>query len=180
MIQVKDRISSWIDQRKNVKEDSEEQLEWAANVVEYVSYMWKNTTVRNGAKRGITLPLKKEILIFGPRFLPPAYMHLRKRNATPNIVPKVAYLKPLHIVHPFYYPNLNICPQCQSQETSWQGWTTSGHREVHGLQREETALGYQLECKDCKKDSGTKTYCFATTNMTFWAKKEHWSIPREC
>lgn len=165
-----------------------EQLEWAANVVQYVNHVYTATNVRGKGKKGEppSPDLKKEIPIFGPRFLPPTYMHIQKHSSTSTILPAPAYLKPLHIVHPFYYPDLAKCPQCASEKVSWQGWTTTGYREVHGVRREETALGYQLECEPCKERfSRTKNatekgvFCLATTNAKFWEKKEHWDVPRQ-
>jgi hypothetical protein len=70
----------------------------------------------------------------------------------------------------------------------WDGWTTTGHRDVHGMKEEETVLGYQLICRQCEiryshaKDNiggENRSYCFATTNPTFWQKWEHWKIPRK-
>jgi hypothetical protein len=64
----------------------------------------------------------------------------------------------------------------------------SGHRDVHGIRQEETAIGYQLVCKACKKQHSavdkskqghSTSYCFATTNASFWGKWEHWEIPRK-
>ena len=122
----------------------------------------------------------------GPRFLPPTYTQIRKRNVTPVYQPTTAYLKPLNIIHPVYFDNISQCPKCDSTNTHWDGWTTTGHRDLHGVREEETALGYQLNCKDCEsqhRDSHTKggkdSYCFATTNVLFWEKWEHWAIPRQ-
>jgi hypothetical protein len=68
----------------------------------------------------------------------------------------------------------------------WDGWTTSGHRELHGVQEEETVIGYQLICKPCeaqfsrtKGSSDKGSFCFATTNPIFWKNWEHWAIPCE-
>jgi hypothetical protein len=110
------------------------------------------------------------------------------RHPTPNIEPEIAYLKPLNIIHPFYHEFLAKCPECDSTEVRWDGWTTAGHRGIHGVREEETALGYQLVCKPCEArfsrakgscgaDEGS--YCFATTNPLFWKKWEHWAIPRK-
>jgi hypothetical protein len=141
--------------------------------------MYKATTVRGSPRNGSVAPvLRKEVPLLGPRFLPPSYLHIKKRNSTPNIVPASAYLKPLHIVHPFYYPELSKCPQCHSDNILWDGWNTAGHREVHGVYREETTLGYQLKCTPCRDTLQPGGYCFATTNAKFWANKEHWEIPR--
>jgi hypothetical protein len=178
-------VNAWTKAR-TTQTDNPRQLEWASNVVEYVSYVFKATTVRAGTKKGTGPPcLMKEVPILGPRFLPPGYTHLQNRISTPLIEPKTAYLKPINIVHPLYYPDIAKCPECCSENTSWQGWTATGHREVHGVRRKETALGYQLECKDCKPEKGVRShnaapsYCFATTNTSFWKKTEHWEIPRE-
>jgi hypothetical protein len=109
------------------------------------------------------------------------------------------YLRPLNVVHPFYYPSLARCPQCCGTNIVWEGWTGTGARDVHGVKLEEAALGCQLRCKDCKEmrqenrdsqmapesdddseaEQGAVGYCFATTNVSFWGKQEHWQIPRE-
>jgi hypothetical protein len=176
---VRKRVEGW-KKFRTAQSDDPEQLNWAANIVQYVNYIHKATTIRGGAKDGKALPiLRKEVPFLGPRFLPPSYLHAQKRSATPNILPGPAYLKPLHIVHPIYYPHLARCPQCNSDNVHWDGWTTGGHREVHGVNREETALGYQLKCQSCRDISEDGAYCFATTNPTFWKGKEHWEVPRE-
>lgn len=148
--------------------------------------MFKKTaaTSETGSKKKL-VPLRKEVPILGPRFVPPEYLHLEKRNPTPKIIPGVTYLKPLHVVHPFYYPNLKQCPQCdETEDVSWQGWAGTGYREVHGLHREETAIGYQLECAKCKDKkkevNGEGVYCIASTSIKFWARRAHWEIPSEC
>jgi hypothetical protein len=63
----------------------------------------------------------------------------------------------------------------------WDGWTATGARDVHGVRREERALGYQLRCKPCRTKYGKggsnekeKGSCFATTNKFFWEKWEHY------
>jgi hypothetical protein len=186
-MKVQNRVDGWKKAHGAAQSDSHQQLEWASNVVEYVSHVYKATTIRAGAKNGMPPPaLSKEVPLLGPRFLPPSYISLRKRNSNADINPTSAYLKPLHIVHPFYYPELARCPQCQSEDVSWQGWTTTGHREVHGVNREETALGYQLSCRDCESRFGGHNaveegiYCIATTNTMFWKNKQHWEIPSMC
>ena len=84
---------------------------------------------------------------------------------------------------------------------SWQSWTSTGYREVHGVFREETALGYQLDCLSCHEaldstgaksqgnkgqsstDKGEKPkkkgVAFATTNFKFWERRQHGEIPSE-
>lgn len=156
-----------------------------ASIMEYVNYVDNTTSVRAGSK-GAKDPLRKEVPLLGPRFVPPSYSDLQRRDPFWNIEPASAYLKPVHVVHPFYYPGLlNHCPQCNSEDTSWQQWTTSGPRHVHGLRRDEMVIGIQLQCKQCEvKYSGKNapekgSYCFATTNHIFWKNSEHWKIPRK-
>lgn len=161
------------------------QLEWTANIVQYVKYLHSSTVLHGLAKASTPRrTLQPEAPILGPRFLPPTYLHLQRRHITPNIEPETAYLKPITIVHPFYFPSLAQCPQCGSGDIRWDEWTTTGPRDVHGVRREETALGIQLRCNaQCAERfsgpdaSETGAYCFATTNVLFWMKSEHWEIP---
>ena len=107
------------------------------------------------------------------------YLHLKQRQVTPKIVPETTYLKPLNIVHPFYYASLRCCPQCKSENEQlvhWDGWTMTGHRELHGTNWEECALGYQLWCGNCEKlcekkgqkaIGGLGQWCFMTTTPAF-------------
>ncbi|TFY51908.1 hypothetical protein EVG20_g10784 [Dentipellis fragilis] len=169
------------------KAGAEEQHEWEAHVTQYVTFLWDRTKVHGNAKKG-TEPstLSKNIPLYGPQFVPPTYLHVQKRDGTPDILLSLAYLKPLHVVHPFYYPNLAACPQCGSAKTLWDSWTSTGPWEVHGVRREEHVIGYQLRCKVCEelygpmdpKAGGKKSHCFATMNAMFWKGKEHWELPR--
>ena len=133
----------------------EEQLTWSANVVEYVNYIHSETKV-NGNCRRDTAPhmLKEGVPILGPRFLPPPYLHLKQREVTLKITPDTTHLKPLNIVHPFYYLCLWHCPRCHSEDKKlvhWEGWTLTGYWELHGISHEECTLGYQLRCYQCEK-----------------------------
>ena len=187
--QVDTRVQSWVKCRSGAQPVVLPQLEWEAHILEYVGFLYRLTKYRrNSGQVGVVPPpsLPKEIPLLGPRFLPPSYLHLQKRQPTPIIQPQTAYLKPLNVVHPFYHPELDKCPQCDSTDVLWDGWTTSGHRELHGVQVEETVIGYQLICKPCQgrftRTKGTAIcekglFCFATTNPNFWKKWEHWRIP---
>ncbi|TFY51214.1 hypothetical protein EVG20_g11108 [Dentipellis fragilis] len=172
---VESHKSKWTTRRKTQSQVAP-QLEWAAHVV----------------------ALKPNVPIYGPHFVPPSYLHGAKCNTTPEIHVKTAYLKPLTIVHPFYFPELRCCPKCSctDKRVSWNGWTTTGHREVHGICAEETALGFQLKCEACQvnnqknrsknkktsklpegdDDEGSGSH-YALTNPEFWAKRHHWEIP---
>ncbi|KAM6489712.1 hypothetical protein JOM56_014735, partial [Amanita muscaria] len=155
------------------------QLEWEAAIVQYVNFVHDTTRARP-KKSAVSLPrLSNEIPLLGPRFLPPSYLHARKRPGNAPIEPELMYLRPLNVVHPFYYPSLARCPQCCGTNILWEGWTGTGARDVHGVKLEEAALGCQLRCKDCKGQGAGGGYCFATTNVLFWGKYEHWQIPRE-
>lgn len=123
--------------------------------------------------------LKMQIPILGPRFLPPSYLHVHRRSVSPTIEPSIAYLKPLNVVHPLYFPEITACPNCDGKNVKWDSWNATGHREVQGISREETAIGYQLRCDDCKKLNGNNQSSFAATSFNFWKHKEHWEIPRE-
>ena len=127
------------------------------------------------------------IPLLGPRFVPPTYLHVKKREDNVAIQPETAYLKPLNVIHPFYYPDLGKCPRCDSLDVLWDSWASNGHRDLHGVHEEEMAIGYQLQCKACKENKATHTqddegggYCFLTTNQVFWTKWEHWRMPRQC
>jgi hypothetical protein len=177
--QVKDRLKNWMTNR-TTQASSPAQLEWEANVVEYVNYMYSLTKVHGNATKNTVPPVvPKGIPVWGPRFVPPTYIHLHKRSSAPEISPDTAYLKPLNIVHPFYFPGLAKCPKCHSVHVTWEGWTGTGSREVHGVNEEEFALGYQLRCKDCQAAGGSTKFCVTTTNPVFWEKWEHWEIPRK-
>ena len=128
-------------------------------------------------------PLPPEVPIFGPRFVPPTYLSLKKRKTTFNVDPRTSYLRPLTIIHPYYFPNLGNCPHCDSTDLTSEGWNSYGYRDVHGISYEETALGVQLSCKACqKRGEGSKNkvhYRFSTTNVIFWEKRNFWEIPRK-
>ncbi|KAJ3817145.1 hypothetical protein F5880DRAFT_1493389 [Lentinula raphanica] len=99
-----------------------------------------------------------------------------------SVTPEQLYLKPVNVVHPFYYPTFKKCPRCDSENIKWEGWTGSGSREIHGIACEETAIGMQLRCSNCKNKEGEngkpQGYCFGSTSNIFWDRLEHWEIPR--
>lgn len=173
------------------------QLQWESDIVEYVQFLWEKT--RRRSKKGETNKLGVNVPLLGPRFIPPSYLHIEKRSGGGAVDPTIQYLKPLNIVHPFYYPQLARCPRCGSdKDTTWEGWTSKGPRELHGILCEEMALGAQLRCNRCKEtskskpktrnstthrsdlvDSSIEGYCFTTTSAMYWKSWEHWRIPHE-
>ncbi|KAH9952138.1 hypothetical protein B0H21DRAFT_775664 [Amylocystis lapponica] len=189
--EVEDRWKGW-KKKRSTQSQYQPQLEWEAHIVQYVNFVHKLTKLHGSSKNVAGANLRKDVPLFGPRFVPPGYLQVYKRKTSPEIEPDITYVKSLHIIHPFYYPELAQCPQCDSEDIQWNGWTTTGHREVHGISREETALGYQLRCKPCESQyrsriasggvassEGDATFCFCTTNHMFWERREHWEIPRQ-
>jgi hypothetical protein len=180
-LQVQRRAEHW--QNQNNRESAPPaQLKWEAEVVEYVHFLSSQTKVHGNKKGTVPCTLRKEIPLFGPRFIPPSYLHIQKRDVASAIQPGVAYLRPINIIHPFYYPQLTQCPECNTTEVTWDGWTSRGSRDVHGIRSEEMALGFQMRCKVCESataNDSKRSYCFATTNPVFWAKTEQWEIPRK-
>ncbi|KAH9007323.1 hypothetical protein EDB86DRAFT_2793432 [Lactarius hatsudake] len=153
-VSVDRQVKSWKTHRQ-AQAQGHAQLHWNAHIVEYVNFLNELTTVHGNSSKGtVANPLPKRILILGPRFVPPSYLHVGKRQTCPVIEPTVAYIKPLSIIHPFYYPSLSQCPQCESTNIKWDSWTPTGHREVHGMRQEECALGMQLRCRDCERQYG--------------------------
>ncbi len=178
-LQVKDKFVNWLSNRPRQSIEGE-QLEWEAQIVAYVNSIHNLTKVHGNAKAGKPTPnLPKHIPIYGPRFVPPGYLHQQRRNTTfSKIEPIISYLKPLTVVHPFYFGGLKKCPQCDSEaETNWNSWVNTGHCDLFGIRHGEGALGYQLRCKSCHQ-AGRDQYCFATTSAVFWQRWEFWAIPR--
>ncbi|KAJ7606467.1 hypothetical protein DFH06DRAFT_1348008 [Mycena polygramma] len=191
---TKQQLSTWLNGHPaELRQDPQliRQLDWEANVVEYVTYVHTESRHHGNSKALSPKLLPKGIPIFGPKFMPPTFLEAKKRSPT-TIQPAVQYICPLNVVHPFYYDGIGKCPQCDSTEITWDGWTGAGSREVHGLRLEEKAIGFQLRCKPCEKkygkggsDVGAKNakgerlgYSFATTNTKFWDAWKHWEIPR--
>ncbi|KAI0299515.1 hypothetical protein BC826DRAFT_1090503 [Russula brevipes] len=140
------RIEAWKNSHPPEQMASDAQLTWEANVVQYVDHLYQRTKRQKDSKThcyGLPNALLPTILLFGPRFLPPSYLHIQCRHPAPSYNPTQAYLKPINIVHPFYYPQLAQCPVCKSKDILWEGWTSTGSRRIHGITCEETALGFQ-------------------------------------
>ncbi|KAL6307078.1 hypothetical protein BKA93DRAFT_770448 [Sparassis latifolia] len=184
-MQVERQCEAW--KRARVSQSQyAEQLEWEAHIVEYVNFVHERMKAHGNAKLATERSLRRDLPLYGPRFIPPTYLDIAKRSATPKITPEMTYLKPVTIVHPFYFPEITQCPQCDSGDVKWIQWAATGHREVHGLFREETAIGYQLRCKECEKRTAERSctnedsdgaYCFTTTSHLFWQRRDHWEIP---
>lgn len=179
--QAEARWKAWKNNR-GTQSKYQPQLEWEAHICEYVNFVAECTRSSKGPQA-----LRVDIPFLGPHFVPPTFIHSQKRLVTPDITPDITYLKPLNVVHPFYYPELARCLQCDSDKIHWNGWTPTGHREVHGVSCEETAIGVQLRCSLCQakygkdgEEEGKGKYCWATTNVLFWERKEHWELPSTC
>src|ERR1700722_1872184 len=146
------------------------QLEWEANVVEYVGFLWDQIKVHGNAGKDMAAVryLPKDIPLMGPLFVPPSYFQLKRRQHVASLSPESAYIKAINVVHPFYYPTLTTCPKCKSKDILWNGWTGMGACKVHGIRKEERAIGYQLWCRACELLGDGAGYCYVTTNPTFW------------
>ena len=186
---MKKRITAWEKLLSSSKSSPRPvfQLEWEAEVVEYVNFIWQRT--RSHKKDDESSALPSDVPLLGPWFLPPTYLHVTKRPGNSMISPEAAYLKPLNVIHPFYYSGLARCPRCNSQHNvAWEGWTGTGAHVVHGILYKEVALGLQLRCNACKTTKSksaepqihedgpaesdgveeVKGHCFALTSNTFW------------
>ena len=172
------RVQSWKKNRAK-QHGSDAQLEWESHVVEYVGFLWDRTKIRGSAGKE-TSYLSKDVPLIGPRFIPPSYsqLEMRQHTAASGLSLESAYIKPIN-VHPLYYRTLARCPKCKSTDVVWDGWTSTGARDVHGICKEERAIGYQLRCSACEKSASHEKvgYCWATTNHAFWQDCEHWQIP---
>ena len=169
-MQVTKRVDGWKTKRGG-EFQPDEQLNFVAHIVEYITELTKMPTI------------PRSVPIVGPHFEPPTFTEDRLRGKLLS-GPDGWYLRPVTILHPFFDPKLRACPRDQSHVPEWDGWTTSGPREVHGLFHEEMAYGYQMRCKQCpmRTEGGTKQQrCYATTSAEYWRERgiEHWQLPRE-
>ncbi|TFY77528.1 hypothetical protein EWM64_g6486 [Hericium alpestre] len=149
---VASKVTAWAKNRK-ANTYNEDQLEWEANVIKYVDYVHRLTMAIGGQPASF---LPDSLPLYGPHFLPPTYDDLLKRQKNAVIAPNTAYLQPITVVHPFYLPNIAMCPVCDSTEIKWEGWNSKGHRSIHSLHREEHAIGVQLRCKRCQREREQK------------------------
>ncbi|KAG1846545.1 hypothetical protein F4604DRAFT_1524808, partial [Suillus subluteus] len=109
--QVKKRVESWTghdDCMTNPR--PRRQYEWEAEIIEYINYISDKTQVRSA--KALTRPrLDSKIPLLGPHFVPQSYLHaLRRNQPEPAVNPDTLYLKPLQVIHPFYYSELARCP----------------------------------------------------------------------
>nr|VWO98010.1 Carboxylic ester hydrolase (EC [Ganoderma boninense] len=161
-------------------------LEWIAEYVEYLTAT--ANAIQSSHGRDHTVALDPRWPIIGPEAEPPTYFHKFLREVTPDIEPETTYLKSCYAVHWIFHDALlRRCPKCNSKRLERNGWNPSGPQEVHGLWREEMAIGIQLRCLDCeekytkkgqaKQDNGEGRYCWTTTSAEFWDHFEHWELP---
>ncbi|PIL30528.1 hypothetical protein GSI_07228 [Ganoderma sinense ZZ0214-1] len=180
---AEERADSWMDSRDGSQSRHRFLLLWIAEIVEYLVATGKVARSSNGPKA-----LDPRWPIYGPYFEPPTYLHQMLREVTPQIGPEITYLKRCYAVHWIFLEALRRCPKCHGKRLERSGWNPSGPREVHGLFREEMAIGIQLRCLDCaekygkknKRSSGDldKRYCWTTTSADFWDQFEHWELPK--
>ncbi|EJD40175.1 hypothetical protein AURDEDRAFT_170755 [Auricularia subglabra TFB-10046 SS5] len=157
---------------------SDMQLRWMAEVVEYVNHVHSRTRVHGNAKSVNRPVLSDTIPLLGPRFVPPPPALVSSRRAAGELKPDAWYLRPLNIVHEFFFPDLRTCRVCGAGEsrTSFEGWASSVPRRVHGVTMEEFALGQQLKCQQCR-DRGNKPHSYALTSDAFWKAVSFDDVP---
>ncbi|TFY79755.1 hypothetical protein EWM64_g4258 [Hericium alpestre] len=188
---VNDHVGTWKVSNPHAEEaTAHAQFTWAAHAIAYVEFLHTHTKPPPRSPAGTKpLPLTLKVPIYGPRFVPPEYLHVVKRTPStkvPKVKMETTYLKPLTVIHPFYHaPRLSVCPRCRGNNVSWDSWTATGPRSVYGVRRPEMALGYQVRCVDCKalreklpaNERHEVQYSYATTSDKFWEKWEYWQIP---
>ncbi|KAF8186240.1 hypothetical protein BJ912DRAFT_927161 [Pholiota molesta] len=159
---VNKRLKTWNDNHLAAQPF---QLEWEAEVMEYVDYLHSKLKVHGNSKdKDKARIIDKAIPLLGPRFMPPGFLHSMQRDPTPSIDPKQVYTVALTVIHPVFYPNMfTSCPHCASDAILWDGWNATGAR---------------TDCQRKKAENPSGKYCFATTSHLFWKKWEHWKIPR--
>ncbi|KAI0683176.1 hypothetical protein BC835DRAFT_1311202 [Cytidiella melzeri] len=189
LIQVDNCVVAWLSVRQVHQSIRPEQLRWEAHVVEYVNYVSSSTAVSTGQPKTGKYKLPLTIPLWGPVFSPPTFADtlrqprflLNKTSGQLEVKPNQAYLRPMTVIHPHYFLRYRRCPRNASHRIINDGWQASGSREVHGVSHEETAIGYQVRCLDCKgkqdKNGKSFTYCFSLTNAEYWDElKEDYRI----
>ncbi|PIL35895.1 hypothetical protein GSI_01555 [Ganoderma sinense ZZ0214-1] len=196
------RSDNWLIMREKERQSTyKPQLQFAACCCQYASFVANEIRNLKGEKCAHK-KLNSKIPWLGPRFLPETYTSQKRRLVSPDVIPDLACLKPVTILHPYFFDELNICPRCGAtgDDLSWGRWTTSGPRDVHGVYGEEQVIGVQMRCNKCKEARGNTgrrggrgkggggdddddddyddpSYCWGTASYQFWEGKEHWEIP---
>ncbi|KAI1781613.1 hypothetical protein LXA43DRAFT_908282, partial [Ganoderma leucocontextum] len=160
------------------------QLKYNAECTAYTDALWEKIRPLTPGGECRALPL--EWPFHGAKFSPPTFSHYQRRQVASECNPEWSYIKSVMILHQAFFPFIARCPNCRSRNVQPNGWTATGHREVHGLREEECVLGVQVRCVDCaaKREGGgsgesDEKYCFSTTNPEFWQAISLWDIPRE-
>lgn len=185
---IERRARNWsIIREKERQSTYQPQLDFVSGTCEFTAFLAnqiRNTKGEKGAKK----KLDPRIPAYGSKFYPPTYVSEKLRKVTPNVTPDLSYLKPVTVLHPALIEELNFCPRCNAtgSDLSWNGWTTSGPRDVHGISSEEQVIGVQMRCNRCKVARGKgdtddndedPSYCWGTASSQFWENKEHWQVP---
>ncbi|PIL26811.1 hypothetical protein GSI_11072 [Ganoderma sinense ZZ0214-1] len=177
---AKTHLTSWKKSRKS-QSTFEPQLKFNSQCTAYTEALWDRVQPTSSGGEWAALPA--DWPAYGPRFYPPTFGQYQLRQVASDCDPEWAYIKVLMVIHQVYFPFVMRCPNCHSRNTKPNGWTSTGHREVHGLSAEECVIGVQFRCKDCeaRRRSGgdlDATYCYSTTSPEFWQKMSLWEIPR--
>ncbi|KAI1792879.1 hypothetical protein LXA43DRAFT_886663 [Ganoderma leucocontextum] len=188
-VKIERRARNWRIIRERERQSTYQlQLDFVSSTCEYTAFLAhqiRNTKGEKGARKS----LDPRIPYYGSKFYPPTYISEKLRKVAPNVTPDLSYLKPVTVFHPALIEELNFCPRCNAtgSDLSWNGWTTSGPRDVHGVSCEEQVIGVQMRCNRCKAargmadadddDDDDPSYCWGTASSQFWENKEHWQIP---
>jgi len=122
----------------------------------YIDFAHQNTCVHGNSAKLAVSKLSGKVPLLSPHFiLVPPSLFTKGEGLPSKAHVEHYYVKPIHIVHPFFYPTLTkiSCPGCWKFGTEpsiqWTQWAGKGPRDVHGLMEEEYAIGYQMQCKTC-------------------------------
>ncbi|CAA7261854.1 unnamed protein product [Cyclocybe aegerita] len=134
---VDKRLKGWLN-HQDKQSRSRHQLEWEAEIVEYVDYLHQRTSLHKNSKAPVAPSLGTDIPLLGPRFFPPTYLHFMRR-----------------IIHLVFYPSaLDGCPACGSNETLWDGWTATGAHEVMEFGEKSAHLDISSAARSARPNMG--------------------------
>ena len=106
-------MKAWSDlptQKKNPRPSV--QLNWEAEVVEYVGFLWQKTHP-HGKKTHGPLSISLDIPFLGLWFVLPTYLHAQKRPGLSTITPDMQYIKPINI-HSLLFTSQTLPAPCNA------------------------------------------------------------------
>ncbi|WVQ86101.1 hypothetical protein IAT38_008269 [Cryptococcus sp. DSM 104549] len=153
--------------RKMSGEASAEQKEFAAGVLEYLSVLERVRASQMAVKRPTKPPLG--FPYHGPQFHPPTHIDLWLHGQDFETQPNVARLEPLLVVHPLFFPELNLdkCPVSGCTGRVKKAGPTS-IRTLYGVTGNVKVIGEQYVCSVHKG--------FSATAPEFWKGRQPWEM----